>query len=166
MKTLKLFSLFFVGILITSLGSCECFRKKNITPNKTAETTDLLKGKTFKAFQIKEGSTIVYKDGATNNIIPGYSQFRLTLDIDSRPVQIVKLVEFTGEKFNGHWELAEYGTGKQMLKLTELTPQPTNTNGTIEFEVKEITATKLLLNSLKDNLKTGGTINEYHLIPE
>ena len=44
MKTLKLFSLFFVGILITSLGSCECFRKKNITPNKTAETTDLLKG--------------------------------------------------------------------------------------------------------------------------
>lgn len=166
MKTIKLSVIFFVGILVTSLGSCECFRKKNIKPSKIVENTDLLKGKTFKAYQVKEGNVIVYKDGATNNIIPGYSQFRLTLDIDSRPVQIVQLIEFTGERFNGRWELTGEETGKQILKLTALTPRPTNTNGVIDFEVKEITAAKLLLNSLKDNPKTGGTINEYLLIPE
>jgi hypothetical protein len=153
-----------MGILITSLGSCDGCRNKNIVnPDKTLETIDLLKGKTFKAIQIKEASTIVYKDGATNNIIPGYSKFRLTFDIDSRPVKIVKLVEFAGEEFNGRWELTDDGTGKQILKLTALTPKPTNTDGIIEFEVKGITAETLLMNSLKDNPKTGGTINEYNL---
>lgn len=166
MKTIKLSVIFFVGILVTSLGSCECFRKKNIKPSKIVENTDLLKGKTFKAYQVKEGSMIVYKDGATNNIIPGYSQFRLKLEIDDRPVKVAILTEFTGETFNGRWDLTEDDTGKQTLKLIALIPQPTNTNGTIEFEVKMITSKELQLNSLKDNPKTGGTINEYLLIPE
>jgi hypothetical protein len=164
MKTLKSISVFFVGFFIVNLVSCSGCRDKNlVNPDKSLETVDLLKGKTFKAIQIKEGSTIVYKDNATNNIIPGYSRFRLTLDIDSRPVKIAKLIEYSGEEFNGRWEVVDDGSGKQILRLVALNPVPTNTGGTIEYEIKGNTAETLLMNSLKANPKTGDTINEYNL---
>lgn len=163
MKKLHFQLLYFVMLTI-SIGACDGCRKKNqINPDKTVATIDLLKKKTFKAIQIKESNVIVYRDKATNNIIPAYSRFRLTLDVTTTTIRAAKLIEYTGEEFNGRWNVVD-DQGKLILRLEAMRPWPTNTEGVIEYEIKGSTEETLLMSSIKNNPKTGDTMNEYDLM--
>lgn len=112
--------------------------------------------KVWSAQTVREGSTVVYTKGAANNSKPAYDRFRLDL---SSPTA-ARLMEFDGTVFSGTWELVNDKT----LILKGLTPQPTGTNGTLEYSVQTASTTELKLSRTTASLKTGGTVNDYSLI--
>lgn len=122
------------------------------TPKPLAEQI----GKVWSAQTVREGSTVVYTKGAANNSKPAYDRFRLDL---SSPTT-VRLTEFDGTAFSGAWELVNDKT----LILKGLSPQPTGTNGTLEYSVQAASTTELKLSRMAASLKTGGTVNDYSLI--
>ena len=107
---------------------------------------------------IKENSSVVFTKGNTANTRPGYSQFKLNISAGA-----ASLTEFEGSTFTGQWELA---AGDKKLILKNLSPQPTGTNGTIEFDISAISETQLSLNRTNTNQKTGSSITFYELIPQ
>ena len=111
--------------------------------------------KVWSAQSVREGSTVVYTKGAANNPKPAYDRFRLDL---SSPTT-VRLTEFDGTAFSGTWELINDKT----LILKGLTPQPTGTNGTLEYTVQAASTTELKLSRNTSSSKTGGTVNDYTL---
>ncbi len=111
--------------------------------------------KVWSANTIKEGSTIVYTKGGTSNAKPGYANFKLALNQDNT----VTYTEFEGSTFTGQWEL----NGDNKLILKNLNPQPTGTNGTIEFDISEFSDGSMILTRTTSSVKTGGTINQYTL---
>lgn len=104
---------------------------------------------------VKEGTATVYVKDGTNNSKPGYSSFRLTLGSGN----VVNYVEFDNTTFTGKWELQ----GDKLLRLKELTPEPTETDGVIEFTINQIEDKKLVITRTKASMKTGNTINSYTL---
>ncbi|MCY7353325.1 MAG: hypothetical protein LH606_22135 [Cytophagaceae bacterium] len=113
---------------------------------------------------VKEGATEVYRKGAASNVKPGYSNFKL--DMKDQAAQNVRLTEVDGAGttyvFVGTWELS---ADEKTLTLRNLNPQPTGTNGIIEFTINgEVTGTQLNLTRKSASLKTGGTTNDYQLI--
>ena len=163
MKKLKFVNTILIVFLFSGLISCNSCRRPNVNPGNPSETTDLLNGKTFGAVEVKEKGAIVYRKGVTGNIIPGYQGFRLRLETDARPAKVASLTECTGETFNGRWEVVDDGQGKRVLRLTSLVPAPTNSNGVMEYEIRASTSETLSLVSVKPNLKTGNSVNEYLL---
>lgn len=116
--------------------------------------------KTWSANIVREGSTVVYTKGAASNQKPGYSSFKLVLT-NVNGTRNVTLTEVDGNTFSGTWELS---ADEKKLILRNLTPQPTGTNGVIEFTINgEVTDTQLNLTRTAASLKTGGTINDYQL---
>lgn len=113
--------------------------------------------KRWTATKVEESNTVVYTKGGATNVRPGYANFLLDLSSPSS----VTLKEFEGSSFTGTWEVQ----GENRLILKGLTPQPTNTNGTIEFTINSINDTELVLTRTTANQKTGGTINKYTLAP-
>ncbi|QHW01598.1 hypothetical protein GJR95_38050 [Spirosoma endbachense] len=106
----------------------------------------------------KENSTTVYTKGGTGNPKPGYSQFKLDLTQE----QTVRLTEVDNNTFVGTWALSADNT---KLTLSGLTPQPSGSNGTIEYTVdSDASETVLNLNRLSQNLKTGSATTRYELI--
>ncbi len=136
-------------LVIVVLGGC---RKSNVRADEEVFTG------VFKAEQVKEGGTIVYTLGATNNIIPGYSKFRLAFLPNAKSVRIT---EYTGETFEGKWN---YSASNSLLTLNQLNPAPYA--GNFVFKVEEMKAGRLILLNTAPNPKTGETINRYVLIPE
>lgn len=122
------------------------------TPQPLAEQI----AKVWSVQTVREGSTVVYTKGAANNPKPAYDRFRLDL---SSPTA-ARLTEFDGTTFSGTWELVNDKT----LILKGLTPQPTGTNGTLEYSVQAASTTELKLSRTTASPKTGGTVNEYNLI--
>lgn len=139
-------------ILLATLGLAAC------QPKTIAPIGDLI-GKVWKVQSAKENSVQVYAAGATNNIRPSYVNFRLDL---SKTTQVI-LIDLDGRKTVGTWSLS---TDNQRLILQNLVPQPSETNGTIEFYIKAITENSLALERTAESRKTGNSLNEYALIPE
>ncbi|WP_373512240.1 hypothetical protein [Persicitalea sp.] len=111
--------------------------------------------KVWSANTIKEGSTTVYTKGGASNAKPGYSNYKLAINQDGT----VTYTEFDGNTFTGQWEL----NGESKLILKNLNPQPTGTNGTIEFDITSFEDGMMTLTRTTSSVKTGGTINQYTL---
>jgi hypothetical protein len=116
--------------------------------------------KTWTAGTVKENGTTVFTKGGTNNVKPGYSGFKLALS-NVNGTQTATLTEVDGNTFTGTWELS---SDEKRLTLRNLNPQPTGTNGVIEYTINgDVTDTQLNLTRTAASLKTGGTINDYQL---
>lgn len=111
--------------------------------------------KSWIAESVQEGSSMVYSKNGTNNSKPGYAGFKLALSSTGSVVY----TEFDGNSFTGQWELI----GENKLILKNLNPQPTGTNGTIEFNITSFSDNQLTLTRTSSSAKTGGTINVYIL---
>ena len=108
----------------------------------------------------KENGIVVFTKGGTNNIKPGYTQFKL--DLSNTQQQTVRLTEFENSTFAGTWALSANDT---KLTLSGLSPQPTGSNGTIEYTVDAgASETTLNLTRASQNPKTGSTNNRYELV--
>ncbi|WP_338873506.1 hypothetical protein WBJ53_30715 [Spirosoma sp. SC4-14] len=146
MKTQLVFS-----FLLISLIGC---RAKNITP-----ITDLLR-KIWQAESVTESQQLVYAKGATNNIKPGYINFRLDL---SQP-GVVHLKDIDGRLITGTYTVS---TDNKRLILDSLIPKPSNTGGIIEYYILAGSdGGSLKLERTAESRKTGNTVNQYALIPE
>jgi hypothetical protein len=144
-------------ILMLLIASQSC-RKDDTSPSPGP--TSLLLG-SFKAKEVKEASQTVYADKSTTNIIPGYAKYRLRFSMPSLGVYSVKLVEYSGETFEGTWQ---YDPIRSILSLSNLNPRPASSD--IVFTVEKLETGLLVLRNTTPSPKTGETINEYTLIPE
>ncbi len=111
--------------------------------------------KVWSPSSVQEGSAVVYTKGGTTNVKPGYSKFSLNLNQSGS----VTYTEFDGNTFSGQWEL----NGDNKLILKNLNPQPTGTNGTIEFTISDFSDGMMTLTRTTSSVKTGGTVNKYVL---
>lgn len=111
--------------------------------------------KVWTADLVKEGGATVYTKGASSNIKPGYSQFKLDLSSAAS----VTLVEVDGNTFSGTWELQN----DTKLVLKNLSPVPTGTGGTLEFSINSASESNLNISRTSQNLKTGNSLNDYLL---
>lgn len=111
--------------------------------------------KVWTANLVREGSSVVYTKGAASNIRAGYVNFRIDL---SNPTTVI-LREFDNQSFTGQWELQN----DTKLIFRNLSPQPTGTNGTIEYTVSTFTDGDLKISRITASLKTGGSVNTYEL---
>ena len=116
---------------------------------------------TFKAKEVKEGTAVVFRQDATNNIIPGYSKYRITFTVLSTGRRNVKIIEYSGEVFEGTWGFDE---ATNILTFSNLSPKPAA--GNLVFNVTTIEQGLLVLVNNTPNPKTGNTLNQYTLIPE
>lgn len=154
---MKKYILLFLGLSL--FLSC---RQEVTEPDKFLELQNLLNGG-FKAILVRENTTIVFQEGASSQIIPGYSQYRLEFSGKLGENPTVKLKEYTGENFVGTWNLTKYGIDGFKLTLSNLTPPPYGTNGIIEFEIILFDTSTIDLKNLSSSPKTGDTINQYKL---
>lgn len=138
-------------LLLAALAGCQ---PKTVTP-----ITSLI-NKAWKASTVKEADLLVFTLGATNNIKPGYTNFRLDL---SRP-DTVRLKDVDGRLTVGTWTIS---TDNKRLILANLNPKPTNTGGVVEYYIlNEPDGVLLRLERTAESRKTGNTIDQYALVPE
>ena len=151
-------------LLLLSLSLLACkVNNADPTPATVSETkriTDGLTGKSWKAQKVQEGTQTVYQAGQAGNIYPGYQNYQLAFTGSK-----AKLTEYTNEAFDGNWAISQTGS-RTYLTLRNLTPPPTNSGGTLEFEITTFTDAQLQLTATKANLKTGNTLNTYTLVPK
>jgi hypothetical protein len=141
-----------LSLLALMLFSCQ---KSTSTPTPTVVSVAEKITKTWTANQVTEGNSVVYAKTGSNNIKAGYSKFKL--DLSSKTA--VTLTEFDGNSFTGTWELI----GDKTLILKSLNPQPTDTNGTIEYTISEASSAVLKLTRTTTSSKTGGVSVAYVL---
>ncbi|QKZ15654.1 hypothetical protein HU175_04185 [Spirosoma sp. KUDC1026] len=111
--------------------------------------------KVWTAQRAEENSTTVYTRGGTSNAKPGYSAFKL--DLSNPPV--ARYNAFDGNLFVGQYSL----TSDTRLVLTNLNPAPSESGGTLEFDISDLTDNSVVLTRISGDRKTGGTINKYTL---
>lgn len=117
-------------------------------------------GKRWKAFLVKENSTIVYREGASGNQRPGYINFQLDL---TNPDEVL-FIDLDGRRITGNWILS---TDNGRIILQNLTPPPSESSGNIEFYITTTpTENNLNLKRTAESRKTGNSVNEYELVPE
>ncbi|MEZ0608532.1 hypothetical protein ACAW74_08455 [Fibrella sp. WM1] len=148
-----------VFVTLFGIGCKTAGSDPTLTPQPTKSVADIIANKSWKALRVQEGTVTVYQDGRSDNIYPGYRNYQLTFT-----GQKVKLTEFTGEVFDGDWTALD-NSSRTYLALRNLTPTPTNSGGTVEFDVNSFSDTQVVITASKPNLKTGNTINVYTLIP-
>ncbi|MVM30692.1 hypothetical protein GO755_11675 [Spirosoma sp. HMF4905] len=138
-------------LLLSILVGCQ--------PKTVAPITSLI-NKVWKANTVKEADLLVFTLGATNNIKPGYTNFRLDL---SR-ADTVQLKDVDGRLTVGTWTVS---TDNKRLILANLNPKPTNTGGSVEYYIlAEPDGSSLKLERTAESRKTGNTIDQYELIPQ
>ncbi len=142
MKTPALLSLFGALLLVTACGG-----------PKADPLEEQLK-KVWTAQTVRENNTLVYSRGGASNA-RNYTRYRLDL---SNPPSAA-LTDWDGLTFIGQYELQ----GSTQLVLKNLTPQPTDTNGSIEFTINSASDTQLDLTRSTASPKTGGSSNQYVL---
>ncbi|WP_407084063.1 hypothetical protein [Tellurirhabdus bombi] len=123
-------------------------------PKDKTPVSELI-AKAWTAQRVDHNTTTVYTKGGTSNTVQGYAQF--SLNLSAAPSVTYK--EFDGNTFSGQYELQ----GDNKLILKNLSPQPTGSNGTLEFTINSVTDSELKLTRLTASQKTGGTINTYTL---
>ncbi|MBO9638738.1 MAG: hypothetical protein J7576_11245 [Siphonobacter aquaeclarae] len=127
---------------------------------QTQEPVARLLAKVWKAREVRESTTLVYVEGGTANIKPGYARFSLDLSNPPRAV----LTDIDGKAITGTWTLS---TDNKRLILSDLVPQPTGTVSIIEYDIRdEPTESELHLERTAESRKTGNSLNEYRLIPK
>lgn len=109
--------------------------------------------KAWLAQSVKEGSVVVYTKGGTSNT-RDYSAFGLNLAASGT----VTYKDFDGVTFTGQWDVTN-----NVLTLKNLNPIPSETNGTILFDVISVGDNQLVIKRQTGNKKTGNTVNEYTL---
>ena len=140
-----LFSALLVGIL------AGCTDHRNASPSVLAQIAQ-----SFTLRSVVENGVTVYTRGSANNIRPGYSKF--LLDLSKPPMATYR--EFDANTFTAaNWQVID----NNRLILSGLTPQPSGTNGTLEFVINSISATELVLTTATVSQKTGGLTNRYTL---
>ncbi len=112
--------------------------------------------KIWTASTVREGSNVVYTQGGATSLRPGYVNFKIELQTGGT----VFFTDFDGIRFTGQWALE----GDTKLVLKNLTPQPTGTNGTIEFTISEFSDGSMTLTRTTASTKTGGTVNVYQML--
>lgn len=140
-----------LSLLAITLFSC----KKSTTPTPTVVSIAEKITKTWIANQVTEGNSVVYAKTGSGNIKTGYSKFNLDLSSKASAT----LTEFDGNSFTGTWEVV----GDKTLILKGLNPQPTDTNGSIEYSISEASASVLKLTRNTTSSKTGGVSVAYVL---
>ncbi len=121
--------------------------------NKVAPVSERI-AKVWTANIVTENSQTFYTRGATNNV-RNYASFKL--DLATPPT--VRYTEFDGNTFTGQYSVQN----DNRLILTNLNPQPTGSNGTIEFTIDSIDDTNLGLTRTSTSQKTGNSTNSYKL---
>lgn len=111
--------------------------------------------KIWSARSVDENQTTVYSQTGTGNSRPGYVNFRLDLS----NATTVRYTEFDGSTFSGQWTVPS----DTRLVLSNLTPQPTGTTGTIDFTIGSLSAGELVISRTSSSQKTGNTTNKYTL---
>jgi hypothetical protein len=154
MKKTFLFVLPHLGVrglfLLLLMAGCQ---PKAITPVSS------LIGKIWKAQTVKENTILVYTNGATSSVRPGYVRFRLDL---TKP-DMVLLTDIDGRLTTGTWLVS---TDNKRLILNNLSPAPSDTQGIIEYNILQTPdENSLQLQRTADSRKTGNSTNEYGLIP-
>ena len=106
---------------------------------------------------VTHDNATVYTAGAAGNLVPEYSSYRLDLSSVGR----VSLRDITGETFSG-----TYTATDNTLTLSELSPQPTGSGGTLTYHITSISddGKSLVLTASKVSPKTGNTLNVYTLV--
>lgn len=131
----------FVGLLMGCKG------------DKTPPVSERI-AKIWTARSVDENSVTVYTKGGASNV-RDYSKF--TLNLSSAPT--VNYTEFDGNTFVGQYSVPT----DTRLVLTNLSPSPSGTNGSIEFTINSISDNELVITRTTTSQKTGGTINKYTL---
>jgi hypothetical protein len=121
---------------------------------KIAPTSERIK-KVWTIKSVKENGTEVYKAGATSNIKPGYSTYKLDLSTPPK----VSLRDVDGGTYSGSYAVPS----NTSLSLTGLNPAPTGTAGNLDFTVSFISDTEITLTNTQPYQKTGNTTNIYTL---
>lgn len=113
--------------------------------------------KVYTAKSVTHDGLTVYTQGSTSNINPEYTSFRLDLATAGK----AKLKDVTAETFTGNYTVTQ-----QNLTLSDLSPQPTGSGGTLSYAITSIDGDgrNLVLTSTKGNPKTGNTVNVYTLV--
>lgn len=138
-------------LLLAALVGCQ--------PKSVAPITDLLR-KVWLAQTVKENDVLVYTKGASGNVKPGYTNFRLDL---SQPGS-VSLRDIDGRQLVGTWTVS---TDNKRLLLDNLNPKPTNTGSIIEYYILPTPGGQNLdLERTAESRKTGNSVNQYRLISE
>lgn len=144
-KTLVI-SLFSTFILVGLLTNC----KKPSTP----PVSELI-AKAWTVSKVEESGTTVYTRGGTSNI-RDYSKFRLTL---SSTTTTANYTDWDGTPTTGQYTLPS----DMQLTLSNLTPVPTGTGGTISYTINAIDESNLKITRTTTSVKTGNTTNVYTL---
>ena len=140
-----LFSVLLVGILTG------CTDHRNASPSVLAQIAQ-----SFTLRSVDENGVTVYTRGSATNIRPGYSKF--LLDLSKPPIATYR--EFDANTFTAaNWQVID----DKRLILSGLMPQPSGSNGTLEFTINSISATELVLTTATVSQKTGGLTNRYTL---
>lgn len=113
--------------------------------------------KVYTAQTVTHDAITVYTSGASGNIVPEYSSYRLDLSAAGQ----VTLRDISGDTFTGSFSATD-----NTLTLTGLNPQPTGSGGTLTFSITSISddGKNLVLTATKASPKTGNTINVYTLV--
>lgn len=123
---------------------------KNTTPQILAQLA-----KKFSAQSVDENNITVYTKGGASNIRPGYNKLLLDLTGPGATFR-----DFDNNTFVARvWTV----TDNNKLTLTDLDPQPSGTNGVIEFSITSISDSQVVLTRLAASEKTGGQIVKYTL---
>ena len=141
-------------LLLLGIATIACKKSKEITPVVPEPTIAQKVTKTWIATEVTENGTIVYSKNGANNTKAAYSKFKLDLSSSNAAI----LTEFDGNAFTGTWEV----TG-QTLTLKGLKPKPSQTEGTVEYAISEVSTTKLKLSRNTVSAKTGGNAVAYIL---
>lgn len=135
-------------MLLLTLSVIACGGKETVTP-----VSERVK-KAWTAQTVKENTALVYTKGATGNA-RNYGAFRL----DLRNPPTVSFTDWDGLTSVGQYEVPS----DTRLVLKNLNPQPTGTNGTIEFTINSVGDNQLDLTRTSSSPKTGGSTNQYIL---
>lgn len=113
--------------------------------------------KSYKAQSVTHDGIQVYTSGGSGNIISEYSSFSMSFSSTGT----VTFRDITPQSFSG-----QYAVNGNMLTLSGLSPEPTGSNGTLTFDITNISddGRQLTLTALKGNPKTGNTRNVYNLV--
>ena len=130
---MKFLSIVFALICALSLANCS---SKGSDPNPTPVTppaptvADLIK-KAWSVNTVTWDGVSQYTKGGSNNLVAGYSSFKLDLSSGSS----VTLTEFDGKKFTGIYVLSSDNKKLTLSSLTSAEGAPSGTNGTLEFAI-------------------------------
>lgn len=146
MRKTSAIALLLATVFLSSLTGCK---------KETTQPVSELIRKVWTVSKVEENNVTVYnRTGGTTNV-RDYSKFRL--DLSNPPT--VTYTEYENSVFNGKYSLPT----DQRLLFTDLTPQPTGSNGTVEFTINSIDESNLKITRTTTSPKTGNTTNVYTL---